>query len=183
MADVGGSASQPAGADQRHRAEEPAEPHPPIRRLTAADAGEMARLDAEVFGKHAWPPDMFDNQFLLPWVTCLGIDANEIDPGQPAGRLAACGVITCGIESDLMTIAVREPWRRRGLATRLLDALLAEAERSGAEVCFLEVRAADAGAQELYRRAGFANVGIRRGYYGDDDGLLMRHQFSKRPHT
>ncbi|MDO5723292.1 MAG: GNAT family N-acetyltransferase [Flaviflexus sp.] len=156
---------------------------PPIRRLRASDAGEMAELDREVFGKDAWPPDMFDNQFLLPWVTCLGIDARELDPEQPPDRLAACGVITCGVESDLMTIAVREPWRRRGLATALLSALLAEAERQGAEVCFLEVRAADRGAQALYRRAGFTEVGIRRGYYGDDDGLLMRRQFGKRPHT
>lgn len=183
MADSAVSPSQSASTERNCQAENPGQPHPPIRRLTAADAGEMARLDVEVFGKHAWPPDMFDNQFLVPWVTCLGIDANEIDPDQSTGRLAACGVITCGIESDLMTIAVREPWRRRGLASRLLDALLGEAERSGAEVCFLEVRASDAGAQELYRRAGFTNVGIRRGYYGDDDGLLMRHQFSKRPHT
>lgn len=154
-----------------------------IRRLTAADASAMADLDADVFGKDAWPRGMFDTQFDIPWVTCLGVDETALDERAPAGRLAACGVITLGIEADLMTIGVREPWRRRGLATRLLNELLGAAERAGSECCFLEVRAADSGAQGLYRAAGFTAVGRRPRYYGDDDGIIMRKQFGKHVHA
>jgi ribosomal-protein-alanine N-acetyltransferase len=58
----------------------------------------------------------------------------------------------------------------------MLDALLEEAVRRGAHEAFLEVRADNAAARAMYRSAGFAELGIRRGYYdaGRVDAVTMR---------
>jgi ribosomal protein S18 acetylase RimI-like enzyme len=46
---------------------------------------------------------------------------------------------------------------------------------------FLEVRADNPRAQDLYRRHGFADVGIRRGYYQPSgvDAIVMRRALTR----
>jgi hypothetical protein len=63
-----------------------------------------------------------------------------------------------------------------GIGSALLDGLLAEAARRGCTEIFLEVRVDNDRAQRLYRRRGFTEVGIRRGYYqpSNTDALVMR---------
>lgn len=72
-----------------------------------------------------------------------------------AGRLTltadAAGTLWGGIGS----MVVATPHRRRGLATRLLDALRAKAAEQGAERVFLEVMRDNTAARNLYRAAGF----------------------------
>ncbi|HSV28742.1 MAG TPA: GNAT family N-acetyltransferase [Candidatus Omnitrophota bacterium] len=79
-------------------------------------------------------------------------------------------------EAEILTIAVLPPWRRAGLGGRLLDAALAGAARDGAEAMFLEAAAGNRAALALYEGRGFAAVGRRRGYYGDDDAVVMRRE-------
>jgi ribosomal-protein-alanine N-acetyltransferase len=75
------------------------------------------------------------------------------------------GVMVLGPSAEIMTIGVIPQARRRGLATDLLHALLAEAHRRGAQECFLEVREDNDAARAFYEREGFETVGVRRGYY------------------
>ena len=60
----------------------------------------------------------------------------------------------------------------------LLENMLAEAARRGCTEVFLEVRVDNDRAQHLYRRYGFAGVGLRRGYYQPSgaDALVMRRE-------
>jgi ribosomal-protein-alanine N-acetyltransferase len=60
----------------------------------------------------------------------------------------------------------------------MLADLLAEAVRRGAREAFLEVRVDNAAARALYRREGFEDVGVRRGYYdaGRVDAVTMRKE-------
>ena len=48
---------------------------------------------------------------------------------------------------------------------------------------FLEVRADNTRAQRLYRWCGFAEIGIRRGYYqpSGTDAIVMRRDLTGRP--
>jgi hypothetical protein len=59
-----------------------------------------------------------------------------------------------------------------------LRALLAEAARRGCAEVYLEVRVDNPRAQQLYRRHGFVDAGLRRGYYqpSGTDALVMRRQ-------
>ena len=76
----------------------------------------------------------------------------------------------------MLTIAVAAARWGQGIGSQLLDRLLAEARARGATEVFLEVRADNARAQRLYRWRGFAEIGIRRGYYqpSGTDAIVMR---------
>ena len=76
-------------------------------------------------------------------------------------------------EAELLTLAVAPDRQRSGIGGRLVAAFLAEARARGAVQAFLEVAADNAAAIGLYRRAGFAEVGRRRGYYAGANGARI----------
>lgn len=76
-------------------------------------------------------------------------------------------------EAHITTLAVEESCRRRGIASRLLADLIAQAVQMGARRVLLEVRPSNHPARSLYERFGFSVVAVRRRYYLDEDGLLM----------
>ena len=78
-------------------------------------------------------------------------------------------------QAHISNIAVDAPFRRQGIACRLLKTALAEGIRLGAIEATLEVRQSNAAAIDLYRRFGFVQVGRRKAYYHDngEDALLM----------
>lgn len=79
-------------------------------------------------------------------------------------------------ESDVQTIAVAETARRGGLGRTLMQTLIGEARKRGAEQLFLEVRADNPGAKRLYDSLGFVEIGLRPGYYQPDnvDAITMK---------
>jgi ribosomal-protein-alanine N-acetyltransferase len=78
-------------------------------------------------------------------------------------------------DGHVTTIAVDPAWHRNKVGMRLLIALAREAILRGASALTLEVRLSNHGAQAMYRRFGFAPVGVRNGYYVDtnEDALVM----------
>jgi ribosomal-protein-alanine N-acetyltransferase len=97
----------------------------------------------------------------------------------PAGVLAAyCACWIVFDELHINSLAVDETFRRRGLARRLLQHVLAEARRSGAKSATLEVRQSNHAARLLYEGLGFHVEGVRRDYYQDprEDALILWHR-------
>jgi len=78
-------------------------------------------------------------------------------------------------EAHVMTLAVREDARRRGVGARLLLELIRRMEKKGARFLTLEVRKSNHAAIELYSRFGFQIMGERRHYYLDnlENALIM----------
>lgn len=68
-------------------------------------------------------------------------------------------------EAEILTLAVDPDARRRGTGARLVQGFLDEAQRQGAATVFLEVAENNLPAISLYRQAGFAQIGVRQGYY------------------
>jgi ribosomal-protein-alanine N-acetyltransferase len=85
------------------------------------------------------------------------------------------GLLMIADDGHVATVAVDPDWQRRGVATRLLRELVRGAMALGANQLTLEVRASNLGAQELYRRFGFAPAGARKAYYADnnEDAIVM----------
>ncbi len=85
------------------------------------------------------------------------------------------GIWVMAGEAHLTTIAVRQADRGQGLGELLLIGAVQMAYRQGASFVTLETRASNVIAQNLYRRYGFDEVGVRRGYYTDnrEDAVLM----------
>ena len=78
-------------------------------------------------------------------------------------------------EVHLLKVAVTPAWRRKGLATRLLERCFSASVEQGAKSAHLEVRPSNIAAIELYQKLGFELVGRRPKYYPDskEDALLM----------
>src|ERR1700755_1045861 len=70
-----------------------------------------------------------------------------------------------GRQAGVVTLAVDERHWGPAVGSGCLTHLLTEAQRRDCSEVFLEVRADNPRAQDLYRRFGFEHIGIRRGYY------------------
>ena len=81
-------------------------------------------------------------------------------------------------ELHINSLAVEESLRRRGLARRLLQHVIADARASGARSATLEVRQSNHAARLLYEGLGFRVEGVRRDYYQDprEDALVLWHR-------
>lgn len=78
-------------------------------------------------------------------------------------------------EAHICTLGVHPDWRRRGIGELLLSSMVEKAASLNAQVVTLEVRVSNVAAQRLYGKYGFNAVGIRKGYYSDnqEDALIM----------
>jgi len=86
-------------------------------------------------------------------------------------------------EWELENVVVAPACRRRGLATRLLNALLDRARETNSERMFLEVRESNHAARAFYTRLGFEESGRRKLYYANppEDAVLYRLAVSPPP--
>ena len=73
-------------------------------------------------------------------------------------------------EAEILSVAVAGSERGRGIAGRLLELHLRRLAGLGVGAVFLEVEAGNTPARRLYARAGFREVGQRKGYYVEPSG-------------
>lgn len=78
-------------------------------------------------------------------------------------------------ESHITTIAMHPDYRGYGLGELMLSSLIGISYEIGARSVTLEVRVSNSVAQNLYRKYGFREAGVRRRYYSDnhEDALIM----------
>jgi [ribosomal protein S18]-alanine N-acetyltransferase len=136
-----------------------------IRRLAYSDLPAVLALERRSFPT-PWSLAMFVLELSKPSGVCLAAETDE----------GLIGYLVCSRYADiwhLMNVAVEPARRRRGIATALVERLLAEA---GPDQRYtLEVRTSNAGAIVMYERLGFRHSGRRRRYYQDngEDALIM----------
>lgn len=147
-----------------------------FQRLTPAWAGRCAEFDARQFQLAAWPESIWRTELTRTDCVYLALLTAPL-PHQSLGTICAVGGVGCGVEAEILTLAVAKHLRRKGIGRALLCELIERARVQGAAEIFLEVRARDHGAQALYRDAGFVAVGYRKKYYPDDDALVMKKVF------
>ena len=85
--------------------------------------------------------------------------------------------------AEILTLAVRPQARGAGLGGRLVGRGAVRAAQAGATRIFLEVAEDNAAARALYDRAGFRQIGRRRGYYdgGRIDALVLERDMAAPP--
>jgi [ribosomal protein S18]-alanine N-acetyltransferase len=143
-----------------------------LRLMTAADLDNVLGLELALFGEEAWSRQMLAGELSQQPDSRYYLIAED-----PAGTAVGyAGLLAAGGQADVLTIAVSTARWGQGIGSQLLEELLAEAVRRGCSEVFLEVRADNMRAQRLYRWWGFAEVGIRRGYYqpSGTDAIVMR---------
>ncbi len=132
----------------------------------SADAAALARISRTSFSE-AWPLAVFQRELRRPetraWVA-----------REPGGHVAAF-VIGWRVREEIqvLSVAVVPRWRRRGLASRLLEAYFGSLQGEGVREATLEVRASNRAAKALYERLGFETFGERPRYYRGGEAALL----------
>jgi ribosomal-protein-alanine N-acetyltransferase len=129
------------------------------------DAASIAALHAASF-QRGWGED--EIQGLL-------IDRKVIAHRAALGRTLVGFILSRAVEdeAEILSVAIAPAWRGRGFARPLLDLHLRRLSGLGARAVFLEVDEKNQPARRLYRRAGFAEVGRRQGYYDSASAALV----------
>jgi ribosomal-protein-alanine N-acetyltransferase len=141
-----------------------------LRRLTLADLGDIERIERSAYPT-PWSRSMFAGELAKPSSISLG--AIDLDEG---GALVGYLIISRYVDAwHVMNVAVDRVYRRRGVATTMLEELFRLTEGDGRRGYTLEVRVSNTTAIALYERLGFHATGVRRGYYTDnrEDALVM----------
>lgn len=73
-------------------------------------------------------------------------------------------------EATLLGVAVHPDYRHQGIATQLLTDDERRLRQHGISRLFLEVRASNRAAQQLYHQLAYRIIAERKGYYPTDNG-------------
>lgn len=82
-------------------------------------------------------------------------------------------------EIQINRLAVSEDHRRKGVAGALLDELVRRSAGSSPFKILLEVREKNDAARSFYRARGFTESGMRKGYYRDDNAILLEKELEQ----
>lgn len=138
-----------------------------VRVLRPEDGPALALCVAEVLPR-TWSARAIAEELLRPDARILG--AFERD------RLVGFAMFRVVLdEAELLLIGVVEEARRRGLAWSVWTESARRLTREGVLKVFLEVRESNAAARGFYARAGFLEMGRRRGYYAApvEDAVIL----------
>ena len=132
--------------------------------LGFADVDTLLAIEATAY-EHPWSRGNFIDSLNAGYLARKRVDAG----GAWLGYFIAMPGVQ---ELHLLNLTVAPAHQRRGHARAMLDRLVNEGTALGAQRIWLEVRVSNERAQQVYRRYGFREVGLRRGYY--PAGALVR---------
>ena len=159
--------------------------NPTVRRARPGDAGALVNLQAEIYAEGRWfvgdgPPSAqtlerrlraFGDEMTLYLVAlpprgevCAWLELHRLTPK----RLQHVA---------MLTLAVSETWRQRGVATKLLENAYRWTAQHNVQKVQLNVRANNSAALALYRSQGFEQEGRERSQILEgeryEDNILM----------
>lgn len=136
-----------------------------IRKMTAEDIPAAADADSAAF-ESAWDEDEFSDELKKDYSHYVVIEND--------GKIYGYAGIWCIYETaELIRIAVNPDMQKKGLASLLMDSITAIAKEKGCEHMLLEVRLSNEPAKALYKKSGFTQIDLRRGYYNGEDAVIM----------
>ena len=137
---------------------------PLLRPMRLADLPAVMEIDRQSLPR-PWSETVWREELSSPFGLYL-----VLEEGVVSGHIGVKHVVD---EAHVMTLAVCPERRRRGFARTLLKAALADPALLNVRRVYLEVRPSNLAARALDGSLGFVRTGVRPGYYGDEDGLLM----------
>lgn len=77
-------------------------------------------------------------------------------------------------QADIMNIVIKKTYRNQGIGTLLLENLILLAKDFNISTLFLEVNEQNKPAIHLYEKLGFEKLGVRKKYYNNNNGIIMK---------
>ena len=138
-----------------------------VARVDAGAIDSLLTIDAASFLR-PWNRAMYESAFASPLTRVFVVAVD-------GAAVAYCSAAVLPGELHIQNVAVLPEFRRRGLARRLLEAVLDRAAGEGAVEATLEVRRSNQPALALYEGLGFRTAAVRVDYYRDpvEDALIL----------
>lgn len=142
-----------------------------LRQMVREDIEEVMRIERSIY-PYPWSAGNFTDSLNFGHVCKVA----ELD-----GAMVGYAVLMpAPDEAHLLTIGIATGHQRMGLGAALLEKMMAIAREAGMQRVILEVRPSNTAALALYRKCGFSQIGLRRGYYpadnnGREDALVLEY--------
>lgn len=142
-----------------------------LRDMSRADVDAVLSIERQV-NSHPWTRGNFNDSLANGHICKVYEDAK--------GMVGYAVLMPVLDEVHLLDISIASAYQRTGLGGKLLSDMLALARELKFERVILEVRRSNLAANALYRKAGFSEIGLRRGYYpadiGREDAIVMGYK-------
>ena len=142
-----------------------------IRRMTKDDIEEVATIEANNFSQ-PWSENAFQKAMESP--------DNILLVAQEEDKILAYACMYVSFdEGEITNVAVSEDYRGRGIGSQIMTAVFEQALQKQINRIVLEVRVSNLPAIALYRKTGFVELGIRKGFYDlpKEDAYIMERSF------
>lgn len=144
-----------------------------VVQLGASDIDELVDLEKLCFAYH-WTREQFLMGLERGVFKILGVRQDNRLSGYMAFSLI-------DDEMEILNLAVHPDFRGKGMGKSLLNRAFEICRKKGITKSFLDVKASNIPALELYRKFGYKQIGVRKKYYPDtkEDALLFRYDFKQ----
>jgi ribosomal-protein-alanine N-acetyltransferase len=133
----------------------------PLARMREADLAEVLAIEGAIYS-HPWTRGNFADSLRTGY---------ECWTWRHQGELVGYFILLVAAgESHLLNLSIAAAHQRQGCGSALLREVMRLARQEGGRQMFLEVRPTNLAALGLYRKFGFRQVGVRKGYYPADGG-------------
>ncbi len=138
-----------------------------IRRMTIDDIKKVAQIEKDNFSI-PWSEQAFADSLKLP-ESLFVVAEND------GTIIGYCGMYISFKTASITNIAVDVDYRRKNVASMILNEHFKIAKEKGVTDVTLEVRQSNVAAISLYEKNGFKEMGIRKNFYDrpKEDALIM----------
>ena len=140
-----------------------------IREMRLEDVRRVILIEREIF-LFPWSEMNFADSIRAGYY-CRVVELNDFLIGYAI-------MLTGPDEAHILTIGISAQWQHQGWGCKMLQYFIDLARQQQAIAVLLDVRESNIAAANLYRRLGFKQIAIRKGYYpamcGREDALVMR---------
>lgn len=138
-----------------------------VREIRTEDLDTVTAIESLSFSR-PWTRNMFYQEMGNPRSIIRVAELN----GNIIGYVCASFVLD---EGHILDIAVNSLYRKKGIATVLVNDVLSNLRKFGIKRIFLEVRVSNRSALSFYEKIGFESIGSRKDYYRDpvEDAVTM----------
>ncbi len=142
-----------------------------LRPLGADDLPAIHEIETRAYD-YPWSDGIFSD--------CLRVGYSVWGGFEDESLRAYCVMSVAVNEAHVLNLCVDPTFHGLGFGGRLLEQMMAVARHRQAQRMLLEVRPSNWPALALYRRLGFRQIGLRRGYYpaaeGREDALVLSYR-------
>jgi len=131
-----------------------------IKLFETQDIQEVLKIEQSLFDR-AWSYDNFYDAVTGLLHCCITYKSDGIIIGYAIAQLL------CETEAEILKITVSKEYQGRGIGKTLLKHIIGICSKKNITTIFLEVSTTNTSAVNLYKSAGFKQLGIRKNYYGE----------------